>query len=202
MAKAKSRVRAAGRKQSGQRQSARSRQSGQSRRAAKQQDAIALLKADHRQVTEWFGEFESTRSEDRRQRLARQICQALKVHTKIEAEIFYPAFLEATDEVDVHHEAEVEHEGATKLINEIESSGPDDDHFHARVTVLSEMIRHHVNEEEKRDGMFAMARKADMDLIGLGQQLAARKAELMGEAETGSRGARPRGDAATTLLGR
>jgi hypothetical protein len=103
----------------------------------------------------------------------------LKVHTQIEEEIFYPAFLEATEEEDIHHEAEVEHNGAKRLIAQIEASGPNDDYYDAKVKVLSEMIKHHVNEEEKRDGMFAKARKSDMDLEVLGEQLAARKAELM-----------------------
>jgi hypothetical protein len=143
------------------------------------QDAIALLKADHRQVEQGFEQFESARSDARRQAIAREVCQALKVHTKIEAEIFYPAFLEATEDDDIHHEAEVEHEAAKKLIAEIEKSGPEDEYYHAKVTVLSEMIKHHVNEEEKRDGMFAKARQSDMDLKALGEQLAARKAELM-----------------------
>lgn len=155
-------------------------------RAAKQQDAIELLKADHKQVKEWFEQFESTRSAERKQKLAGQICQALKVHTQIEEEIFYPAFLEATEEEDTHHEAEIEHEGAKRLIADIESSGASDDYFDARVTVLSEMIKHHVNEEEMRDGMFAKARKSDMDLVSLGEQLQTRKAELMNEAEEGS----------------
>jgi Hemerythrin HHE cation binding domain len=146
------------------------------------QDAIALLKADHRQVEEWFDQFESTRSDDRKKKLAGQICQALEVHTQIEAEIFYPAFLEATEEEDIHHEAEVEHDSAKKLIAEIEGSGPDDEYYDAKVKVLSEMIKHHVNEEEKRGGMFAKARESDMDLKALGEQLAARKKELMGEA--------------------
>jgi hemerythrin superfamily protein len=184
MAKAKKRAKSAGGKQSPRR-----------RRAAKQQDAIDLLMADHRQVEEWFEQFESTRSNDRKRRLSGQICEALKVHAQIEEEIFYPAFLEATDDEDVHHEAEVEHEGAKRLIADIEASGVDDDYYDARVTVLSEMIKHHVNEEEKRDGMFSKARKADMDLVGLGQQLEARKAELMGDSEggSGSRSHRPRG---------
>ena len=95
----------------------------------------------------------------------------------------YPAFLAATDDEDVHHEAEIEHEGAKRLIADIEASGPDDDYYDARVTVLSGMIKHHVNEEEKRDGMFSKARKADMDLVGLGQQLEARKSELISESE-------------------
>jgi hypothetical protein len=150
---------------------------------SRQQDAIALLKADHRQVEEWFEQFESTRSDSRKQSLAQKVCQALKVHTQIEAEIFYPAFLEATEETDIHHEAEVEHDGAKKLIAEIEASGPDDEYYDAKMTVLSEMIKHHVNEEEKRDGMFAKARSARMDLSTLGEQLAQRKSELMNGAE-------------------
>lgn len=64
------------------------------------------------------------------------------------------------------------------MIAEIESSGPDDDYFDAKVTVLSEMIKHHVREEEKSGGMFAQARQSDMDLKELGDRLAARKAEL------------------------
>lgn len=145
----------------------------------RQQDAIALLKADHRQVEQWFGQFESSRSDDKKQKLAQQICQALTVHTQIEGEIFYPAFLEATQDEDTHHEAEVEHEGAKKLITEIEASGPSDDYFDAKVKVLSEYIKHHVKEEEQRGGMFAEARESDMDLGALGEKLAARKAELM-----------------------
>jgi len=145
------------------------------------QDAIALLKADHRQVEEWFEQFEKARDGNRKQTLATQICQALRVHTTIEEEIFYPAFLEATDETDLHHEAEVEHNGAKQLIAEIEESSPDDDYFDAKVTVLSEMIKHHVKEEEQPGGMFAHARDSDMDLDALGEQLAARKAELEGE---------------------
>ena len=144
-------------------------------------DAIALLKADHRQVEGWFEDFEKARTSDRKQELANQICAALKVHTTIEEEIFYPAFFEATEEEDLYNEAQVEHDGAKYLIKKIEGSGPNDELFDAQVTVLSEMIKHHVNEEEKRDGMFAKARSSDMDLEALGAQLASRKAELQGK---------------------
>ena len=141
-------------------------------------DAIAVLKADHRDVEDAFEQFKKARDDDRRQELATQICNALKVHTTIEEEIFYPAFLAATGDTDLHHEAEVEHDGAKKLIAEIEASSPADEYFKAKVSVLSEMIKHHVNEEEKRGGMFSEARHADMDLVALGEQLTARKAEL------------------------
>lgn len=148
---------------------------------ARGKDAIALLKADHREVEGWFSQFEKTRSDERKQELANKICAALKVHTTIEEEIFYPAFLEATEDKDLHHEAEVEHDGAKRLISEIESSGADDDYFDARVTVLSEMIKHHVKEEEQPGGMFAEAKKSGMDLAELGAKMQDRKQELSGK---------------------
>jgi len=163
------------------------RKTGARAKSAVQQDAIALLKADHRQVEEWFEQFESTRSDARKQSLAQKVCQALKVHTQIEEEIFYPAFLQATEDKATHHEAEVEHDGAKKLIAEIESAGPQDDYYDARMKVLSEMIKHHVKEEERRGGMFAEARESGMDLKALGEQLAARKAELMSDSKPGGR---------------
>src|SRR3982751_1004315 len=138
------------------------------RRSETGQDAIALLKADHREVEDMFEQFEKARTDDRKLELATKVCNALKVHTTIEEEIFYPAFLEATEDKDLHHEAEVEHNGAKKLIAEIEASGPDDDYYDAKVKVLSEMIKHHVKEEEQSGGMFAEAKKSDMDLDELG----------------------------------
>jgi len=91
---------------------------------ASPKDAIALLKADHRQVEEWFSEFEKARDSKRKAKLAEQICNALKVHMQIEEEIFYPAFLEATEDEEIHHEAEVEHNGAKRLIADLESQSP------------------------------------------------------------------------------
>jgi hemerythrin superfamily protein len=150
-------------------------------KASKQQDAISLLKADHRQVEKWFQEFESARSSSRKQTLATNICNALTVHTEIEEQIFYPAFLQATKDKDMHHEAVIEHDGAKRLIAEIEASDPSDDYFDSKVHVLSEMIKHHVKEEEKSDGMFAEAKKSKMDLADLGRQLLERKRALDGE---------------------
>ena len=142
-------------------------------------DAVALLKADHRQVEQWFEEFEKARSAKVKQQLATNICQALTVHAEIEEEIFYPAFLQATKDRDMHHEAVIEHDGAKYLIAQIQESDPSDDYFDSKVHVLAEMVKHHVKEEEKADGMFAEARKSKMDLVALGTQLSERKAELM-----------------------
>jgi hemerythrin superfamily protein len=141
-------------------------------------DAVDVLKADHRQVKEWFAQFDKSRTNSRRQQLAAQICAALTIHTTIEEEIFYPAFLAATADKDMHHEAVVEHQGAKDLIAQIEGMSASDEYFEAKVTVLSEMIKHHVKEEEQPGGMFAEAKKSGMDLRALGQQLLARKSEL------------------------
>lgn len=141
-------------------------------------DAIALLKADHRQVAAWFGEFEKARTAARKLDLATRICNALMVHTTIEEEVFYPAFIVATRDADLHHEAVIEHDAAKRLIADIQDSSPADDYYDARVKVLSEMIKHHVKEDEQPGGMFAEARKSRMDLRALGAEMAARKGEL------------------------
>jgi hemerythrin superfamily protein len=146
-------------------------------------DAIGLLKADHRQVENLFSEFESSRSLSRKRQLASRICDALTIHTMIEEEIFYPAFFLATKDKTIHHEAVVEHDGAKKLIVQIQEMAPEDDYFNAKVTVLSEMIKHHVKEEEKPGGMFAEARKSDMDLGDLGARLLARQRELQSQSK-------------------
>ena len=149
--------------------------------AARYRDAVTLLKADHLQVKQWFAQFRKATDQSRQSTLARNICHALRLHTIIEEEIFYPAFLESTGDKHIHHEAEVEHQAAERLIAEIEESMPSDDFFTAKVNVLGEMIKHHIKEEEKPGGMFAAARKARMDLKGLGRELAQRKSQLEAE---------------------
>ena len=142
------------------------------------QDAIALLKADHRAVEELFEKFEKAGGDGQKQKLAQQICLELSVHASIEEEIFYPA-CEGKVEEDLLKESYVEHDGAKVLIAEIIKGGPSDEFYDAKVKVLQEEIEHHVEEEEKRmEGLFAQARKAELDMDALGQELAARKLEL------------------------
>jgi hypothetical protein len=148
-------------------------------------DAIALLKADHREVEELFEKFEKASSDGTKRKLAERICMELTVHAMIEEEIFYPA-CEGKIEEDLIKEAYVEHDGAKVLIAEIEAGGPDDEFYDAKVKVLSEQIEHHVEEEEKRmEGMFSQARKAGLDMDALGEQLRARKEELIAQYEAG-----------------
>jgi len=147
--------------------------------AASSKDAIALLKEDHRKVEKLFKEFEEAKGDGRKERLARQICLELSVHTVIEEEIFYPACQGTVDE-DLIKESYVEHDAAKLLIAEIETGeGESDEFFDSKVKVLQEQIEHHVEEEEKPgSGVFAQARKGKLDLDSIGEQLAARKKEL------------------------
>ncbi len=149
----------------------------------KPQDAVQLLKADHRKVEELFASFEKASGDGRKEKIALQICTELTVHAQIEEEIFYPA-CEGKIEEDMLKEAYVEHDGAKVLIAEIEAGGPSDEYYDAKVKVLQEQIEHHVEEEEQRmEGIFAQAKKAGLDMDALGEQLASRKAELMKQIE-------------------
>ena len=151
---------------------------------ADNQDAIALLKADHRAVEALFEKYEGAKGDGAKQRIALEICLELTVHAQIEEEIFYPA-CEGKIEEDLIKEAYVEHDGAKVLIAEIEAGAPDDEFYDAKVKVLSEQIEHHVEEEERRmDGMFSQARKAGLDMDELGDRLRARKAELLAQFKT------------------
>jgi hemerythrin superfamily protein len=148
------------------------------------QDATHLLREDHRKVEGLFEQYEKAGGDGRKEKIARQICTELKIHSMIEEEIFYPALRGKIDEDDLD-EAYVEHDGAKALINEIEAGGPDEEFYDAKVKVLQEQIEHHVEEEEKiRGNIFQQARAAEVDLEALGEQMAARKAELTRLAES------------------
>jgi hypothetical protein len=142
-------------------------------------DAIAMLKADHRKVEELFEKYEKSRG--KKAEIAKTICLELIVHSMLEEEIFYPACREAGVEDDMLDEAAVEHDGAKVLIAELDNGSPDDDYYDAKVKVLSEEIKHHVKEEEKRGGLFTQAKSNGVDLEALAEQLASRKEELLAE---------------------
>jgi len=149
------------------------------------QDALQILAQDHRTVEELFEKFEKAKESSKKEEIARQICTELKVHAMIEEEIFYPA-LRGKIEEDALDEAYVEHDGAKVLINEIEAGSADEEFYEAKVKVLKEQIEHHVKEEEKeRDNIFQQARASDVDLVALGEQMEARKDELMATAKGG-----------------
>jgi Hemerythrin HHE cation binding domain len=155
--------------------------SGRTRRTGRRDPlAIQLLKKDHREVEGWFDEYEQLEDDKEKLALFTKIATALKVHTAIEEEIFY-AEERGDVEDDMLDEAWVEHDGAKKLIAEIEDMAPSEDYYDAKVKVLGEYIKHHVKEEEQPGGIFAQAKKGDQDLEEMGKRMKSRKEELMKE---------------------
>ena len=145
--------------------------------------AIEMLVADHKLVKSLFEQYEDEKEadEDTRRGIAERICGELTVHAQVEEELFYPWLRENLSEEDMEmvEEAEVEHGSAKDLIAQIESAEEVDAVYDAKVKVLGEYIDHHVKEEEGE--MFPKVRKSDLDLDALGEDMAARKAELLGE---------------------
>lgn len=157
-------------------------------------DAIALLKADHRAVERLFEAFERAGEEDLEAKatLVQRACEELTVHALIEEEILYPAAqaaLKKDDEIDVD-EAYVEHFLVKTLIGKFETLMPSDHGFDATFTVMSEMVKHHVEEEEST--LFPELQRSGIDLDKLGKQLAIRKREL--ESKLVKAGSRLAGD--------
>ena len=146
------------------------------KRATGAADALALLEADHREVDDLFDAFEEANGDAEQRECAAAICAALKVHARLEEELFYPAVWPALKDKSLIEEALVEHASARDLIAQIESGVPGQPFFAARVRVLGEYVRHHVEEEE--DEIFPQVRKGKLDLAALGEALAQRKQEL------------------------
>jgi hypothetical protein len=148
-------------------------------------DAIMLLRSDHEEVKGLFDKFENASGTDRKRKIAKKICDELKIHSMIEEEIFYPAFRGKLED-DMLDEAIVEHDGAKVLINDIMAGGSDEGFYDAKVTMLREQIEHHVDEEEQpHEGMFAKCRDLDVDLKALLEPMLSRKQELQAKAESG-----------------
>lgn len=150
------------------------------------QDAIELLKADHEEVKGMLEELTSTTPQATKTRpeLLQKIAKELKIHTKIEEEIFYPAFKNSggADHNTMNYEAREEHRAVEALVlPDLEKTDPATDEFSGRAKVLKEMVEHHAEEEE--ESMFPVAKESftTEQLEELGQQMAARKQELQAQ---------------------
>lgn len=150
------------------------------RTRSKESTANNVLRSDHERVLDMFKQYEDLKRTGadarRKQELAHRICNELKVHTQIENEIYYPKIREMTDRDSLLNEALVEHDSAESLIRQIESMAPDERLYDAKVKVLGEYTRHHIQEEHEE--MFPLAHEAGVDTQELGEQLLARKDEL------------------------
>jgi len=146
--------------------------------APKAQDAVAMLRADHKKVSGLFAEFDKARSATRKKTLVAAICAELSVHAQVEEEIFYPTVKAALKDRKLIPEALVEHATMKELIAQVDGVEPDGEMYDAKVKVLSEYVKHHVKEEHTE--IFPKARKTRLDMHTLGARMAARKLELAG----------------------
>ena len=144
--------------------------------AKNQQDAIALLKADHKIVDDLFKQFETAKSINVKKQLVDQICKELTIHAKVEEEIFYPAVQKALKDHELVPEAIIEHSSLKVLIAAVKGVEPNGDMYDAKIKVMSEYVKHHVKEEERE--MFPEAKDTNLDMIELGRIMDKRKEQL------------------------
>ena len=148
-----------------------------------EQDAIDLLKQDHRKVEALFKEFGKADDKRKKQSLARQICAELDVHAKVEEKLFYTtAKRDAPESKDDVNEGIVEHEGIERLVKQLSTMSAGDELFESRMTVLEEYVKHHVKEEESE--MFPKIVESDVDLKALGRKLTTEKNKLQAAAKS------------------
>ena len=143
------------------------------------QDAMQILKLDHKLVASLFQDYEITSSVSRKRKLVEQICKELTIHAQVEEEIFYPAVQTALQDHELVPEAIVEHASLKSLIAAIKDIEPDGDMYDAKVKVLNEYVKHHVKEEEKE--MFPDAKETELDMKELGLKILERKQQLSNE---------------------
>jgi hemerythrin superfamily protein len=142
-------------------------------------DAIQLLEKDHREVEALFAQFEKLDNDNdaaEKAAIAFNICKSLKAHTTIEEELFYPAARDVLGDDDLIEEAVKEHSMAKKLIADIEKlkTGM---RLDMEIKALKLAIEHHVKEEETE--MFPQLQERGLETAKLGQQMLARKQQLM-----------------------
>jgi hypothetical protein len=138
------------------------------------------LTADHRHVKALFTRFARIQAGvARKADLVARICDELELHARVEEEIFYPAVRAVIDDDPLMDEAAVEHDAAKTMVAQLRSMRPGDLHYDARVAVLGEYVRHHIEVEEQE--IFTRARTADLDLAEIARSIDARKRQLRGE---------------------
>ena len=142
------------------------------------QDAIVMLKADHKEVKALFREFQkASTTPARKESIVKKVIELLTVHTHIENEVMYPRVRDLLPELeDDVLESYEEHHVADVLVMELATMNRSDERFVAKATVLIENVTHHIDEEEQdwfpkvRDGL------TRTQLREIGDELAAAKA--------------------------
>ena len=152
-------------------------------------NAIELLKKDHKTVKSLFESFEKAKEQedvDSKRSLFTSIKEELDAHTRVEEEIFYPAFDRAAgeendDDKELVLEAGEEHQQVKVLLAELSQLDADDETFDAKMKVMKDNIDHHVEEEEGEMFPHAQKQLSSDELEQLGQQMEALKEQIQEE---------------------
>jgi hemerythrin-like domain-containing protein len=149
--------------------------------------AIKMLREDHDKVKGLFEEFEQAEESQAKEQIVENTVRELEIHAALEEEIFYPAAEEQVDEKESIDEAREEHHVVKLLIGELKKMSADDDRYDAKYKVLSESVKHHIEEEESE--LFPKL-EGKLDAEELGAQMEARKQELERRPQKRVRGAK------------
>ena len=124
---------------------------------------VEMLKQDHEKVKGLFEEFKETEGREKTE-IANTVIQELEVHADLDERLVYPAIREEIDADDKMNEAIEEHHLVHVLIAELKKLKPSDERFEAKFTVLGELVKHHIEEEEGE--MLPQAEKSNIDRLG------------------------------------
>jgi hemerythrin superfamily protein len=141
----------------------------------KPMDVIALLKADHRKVEGLFKDFESARTKLQRVKLINEIVKELSVHATVEEKLVYPQLEQ--DEKELTGEALEEHHLVKLVIAELADYDGSEENLESKIKVLSELVKHHVKEEERE--MLPKLKESGADLMKMAQKVQAEKQKLL-----------------------
>jgi hemerythrin superfamily protein len=140
-------------------------------------NAVEMLKADHRKVEQLFEQFESSTTKREKMKLVKEVINELTIHTKLEEKLVYPILLEEKEDEDMTQEAFEEHHVVKNVLAELSKMDGSEENLKAKVTVLCELVKHHVEEEENE--MLPKLEQTGEDLNELGEKMAQEKMKLM-----------------------
>lgn len=140
-------------------------------------NVVDMLKSDHRKVEKMFSDFEASSKKSEKMKLVKELINELTIHTTLEEKLVYPILLEEDDDEEATREAYEEHSVVKNVLKELASMSGSEENLDAKVKVLSELIKHHVKEEENE--LLPALKECDVDLEDLGQEVMEAKEKLM-----------------------
>lgn len=140
-------------------------------------NAVEMLKADHRKVEQLFEQFESSTTKREKMKLVKEVINELTIHTKLEEKLVYPILLEEKEDEDMTQEAFEEHHVVKNVLAELSKMDGSEENLKAKVTVLCELVKHHVEEEENE--MLPKLQQSGEDMNELGEKMAQEKMKLL-----------------------